>query len=181
METKFKLGDIVRFNGYTYDPEHAVRSGFDEGIKVGDIVVIREQQALYNSRQWFKFEGGEFWHSDANFSLVCEGAPDLVVVILRRPVDENSVLKALEELGYLWHSRNKPTEFSPTLNSSRILLLHPITKLIGTSGTHGGEDMSPSEIINDVKFWKRENENILFLNTKPSVSQIVKNLKNILK
>ena len=181
MKNEFKLGDILKFNGFMGTHAFAMREFHNDGLTVGDMVKVSKLYEYDLDESWFMFDGGLYWHPEENFELVSEGKPAMVCIILRRKCDEKPILQALENLGLVWRGGEAPTAWSGYGIGSRVINVHVNDMELGCAPTSGSKLKTPRAIMKDIKKAEWHGyENVIFLNTKPSVKQTISNLTTIL-
>ena len=181
MKNEFKLGDVLKFNGFTGKYAYSMRKFHNDGLKGGDVVKVSELCNDDRGKPWFMFGSGKYWHPEENFTLLSEGKPGMVCIILRRKCDEKPILQALENLGLVWRGGEAPTTWSGYDIGSRVINVHVNDMELGCAPTYGSEMKTPRAIMKDIKKagWHRY-ESVVFCNTKPSVKQAISNLTTIL-
>lgn len=113
---------------------------------------------------------GTLWHCSSQFRLP---APEKMVIILRRGSDDRTIRAWLQDAGFHWASGDKPTSKSYfRTDSCRVIMLHPMSKSLTWSSQYGAKD--------GARFIRKTEESKgvrVILNTKPSVTQTINELK----
>jgi len=181
MKNEFKLGDILRFNAFTGPQADQMERLYNDELKAGDLVKVTELFPHNSSEPYIHFDGARYWHPEINFDLVSGGMPDMITVILRRKGDEKPVLKALENLGFIWRGGQAASRWSPWNRGGRVINIHVQLLNLAGSSYSGRQGLKPKEIEKNILNgdWHTY-ENVIFLNTKPSVKLVISDLTTIL-
>lgn len=146
-----------------------------DDIRIGDVLEVSSfRSAGEDYPGLIEIKGKFFKHLASQFKII---GPSRIVVILRRGADDRTIRKALEEMGVTWASGDMPTEVSYLERKGcRMLIIYTESKTLFWSTAHS-DQASPRSIR---KHEQKVDPSTLFINTKPSVKQAVKELERYL-
>ena len=171
--TKFKKGDKVTLT----KPEPGDWGGWaKEECRTGVFTIGH----VSNSGDYFDLEGCLYTHRAAQFEI----APDVLTVIMRRPVDCKTIEKFMHKKGYSYVPDDE-IDLPSIKDSSRVLNIH-------LSGTYKGSltynapvkyaTGTKAAIIENNAFMKSYfgHGTIKVIKSKPSVNEAINQIKNLL-
>jgi len=172
MKQKFKVGDklmLVKTPNMSWD-----YWAEQDKISVGDVITVdkvSDESLDDGCAVAVMSEGGIYWQDASSFKLI---APDRIVIVLRRASDDRTIRRELEKLGFTWASGNNPTTMSYfEKHKCRVLILDSKSKRLYY-------DYSGSRLnLNRLKDKEIKRGGII-LNTRPSVTNVVNELKRYL-
>ena len=164
---KFKVGDVVRLIERipVSNTDWTKQAGLEHGI---DYTVLRSTSDIID------FIGEQYSHYANQFEL----KPDVITVVLRRPVDRKAIEEFLNENGYWQEADMFPTEKS----YSRIIQVHLTGRSKGEL-TYNGQmdyDSGTKEAIDHTNQFLADRwgyKNIKVIKSKPSVTKAINELK----
>jgi len=175
MKTKFKVGDKVLLT----NPEEGIWGQWARGdCKEGTEYTVSRVYSNDDGGSYIDMDGVMLTHRSCQFDLV---KPDVITIILRRPVDRKNIEKFLFENGFRFENEN-PDAPKDAKEKSRIINVH-------FTGRHKGEITYNAPVVYGMpvkEAIKRNNDFMLsffghneirVMKSKPSVNQLINELK----